>query len=85
MARSAILSITKSTGFIPSVSPFDKGGWGDFKIDFLGWLSGFRLRRIQRLGSQSFQTVNREPANREPEQLLTSNCDPTVFGHFPCN
>jgi hypothetical protein len=26
---------TKS-GFFPSAPPFEKGGWGDFKIDFLG-------------------------------------------------
>jgi hypothetical protein len=26
---------TKSIGFIPSVSPFGKGGQGDFEIDFL--------------------------------------------------
>jgi hypothetical protein len=36
MARGAILSVTKSIGSIPSFSPFDKGGWGDFEIDFLG-------------------------------------------------
>jgi hypothetical protein len=35
-ACGAILSITKSVGSIPSVSPFEKGGWGDFEIDFLG-------------------------------------------------
>jgi hypothetical protein len=30
MARSAILSIKKLIGSIPSVSPFAKGGQGDF-------------------------------------------------------
>ena len=30
MALRTILSITKSTGFIPTVSPFDKGGNGGF-------------------------------------------------------
>lgn len=36
MARGAIRSLTKSIGSIPSFSPFDKGGQGDFGIDFLG-------------------------------------------------
>ena len=35
MARGAILSMTKLIGAIPSFSPFDKGGYGDFKIDLL--------------------------------------------------
>jgi hypothetical protein len=34
-ARGAVLSITKLIGSNPSFSPFDKGGHGDFKIDFL--------------------------------------------------
>jgi hypothetical protein len=35
MAHSATLSVTKSIGAIPSVPPFDKGGEGDFEIEFL--------------------------------------------------
>jgi hypothetical protein len=35
MARGTVHSITKLIDAIPSFSPFDKGGWGDFKIDFL--------------------------------------------------
>jgi hypothetical protein len=41
MARSAILSITKSIGSFPSVPPFGKGGQGDFEIDFLRSYSFF--------------------------------------------
>jgi hypothetical protein len=35
MALGATHSLTKSVGSIPSVSHFEKGGEGDFKIDFL--------------------------------------------------
>jgi hypothetical protein len=34
-AGGAILSITKSIGSISLFPPFDKGGQGDFEIDFL--------------------------------------------------